>query len=311
MTSEQITKDENAWLALRNKYIGGSDAATVAGLNKWKSLYQLYMEKTGKQQAEDLSDNMRVWFGKRAEQIVADRFTLDTGKKLRKTGVWVNDKYPWACATIDRMIIGEKAFLECKTSSGFSKEQWERDQIPDNYYCQILHYMTVMEMDYCYIACLFNNCSDYIVKKVTFNTDDAEVLIEAEKDFWYMVQNNIEPPVDGTVSCSESLVKKYPGGNKDPVELPETVEHKAKKLLELQEMARGLKVDISQLQNEIKEVMGNNEEAYRGNYQFHWNVVKGRTDIDKERLKMLYPTQYADCLKIGANTRRLTVKYVD
>ena len=67
MTAAQMAKDEKAWLALRNKYIGGSDASSVAGFSKWKSPYQLYLEKTGKQQAEDLSGNMRVWFGKRAE----------------------------------------------------------------------------------------------------------------------------------------------------------------------------------------------------------------------------------------------------
>ena len=311
MTAAQMANDEKAWLALRNKYIGGSDAGSVAGFSKWKSPYQLYLEKTGKQQAEDLSGNMRVWFGKRAEQIVADRFTLDTGKKLRKTGVWVNDKYPWACATIDRIIIGENSFLECKTSSNFTKEQWDRDQIPDNYYCQILHYMTVMEMDYCYIACLFNNCSDYIVKKVEFNAEDAEVLMQAEKDFWFMVENNIEPPVDGTASCSESLLKKYPGGKKEPVQLPETVENKAAKFLELKEMERGLKIDLAQLSNEIKEMMGNNEEAYCGNYLFRWNTVKGRTGIDKDKLKQLYPTQYAECLKMGATSRSFSVKYVE
>ena len=172
MTAEQM-KDEQAWLNLRNKYIGGSDASTVAGFNKWKSQYQLWAEKTGRSEKEDLSNNLRIWFGKRAEELVAERFTLDTGKKVHKTGVWVNDKYPWACASIDRMIVGENSFLECKTSSGFNKEKWLDDEIPDNYYCQILHYMAVMEMDYCYIACLFDNGSEYIYKKVKFNREDA------------------------------------------------------------------------------------------------------------------------------------------
>lgn len=59
MTAEQM-KDEQAWLTLRNKYIGGSDAGCVLGFNKWKSPYELFLEKTGKKEPEDLSNNLRV-----------------------------------------------------------------------------------------------------------------------------------------------------------------------------------------------------------------------------------------------------------
>nr|WP_306584148.1 YqaJ viral recombinase family protein [Exiguobacterium sp. SL14] len=39
--------ERSEWLALRNKGIGGSDAAVVAGLNKYKSPFTLFLEKTG------------------------------------------------------------------------------------------------------------------------------------------------------------------------------------------------------------------------------------------------------------------------
>lgn len=233
MTAEQM-KDEQAWLNLRNKYIGGSDASTVAGFNKWKSQYQLWAEKTGRSEKEDLSNNLRIWFGKRAEELVAERFTLDTGKKVHKTGVWVNDKYPWACASIDRMIVGENSFLECKTSSGFNKEKWLDDEIPDNYYCQILHYMAVMEMDYCYIACLFDNGSEYIYKKVKFNREDADNLMELEKNFFEQnISKDIEPPVDGSTACTEMIKSKYKGGDVDRIEISANADVFAEKLEEI------------------------------------------------------------------------------
>lgn len=309
MTIEAM-QNEAAWLEKRKQGIGGSDASIICGFNKWKSPHALWLEKTGQVEPEDLSDNEYVYWGHKLEQLVADRFCELTGKKVRKCGLMQSTEYPFMLASVDRLAVGENAGLECKTANGFSAKQWEADEVPDAYYIQALHYMAVTGFDKWYIAVLIGG-NHFVWKEIPRNDEEIAALIEAEKDFWFMVENNIEPPVDGTASCSESLVKKYPGGNKEPVELPEAVEHKAKKLLELQEMARGLKIDMSQLQNEIKEMMGDNEEAYRGNYQFHWNTVKGRTDIDKERLKMLYPTQYADCLKIGANSRRFTVKYVD
>ena len=35
------------WLLDRRKGIGGSDVAAIMGLNKWKSAYQIWLEKTG------------------------------------------------------------------------------------------------------------------------------------------------------------------------------------------------------------------------------------------------------------------------
>lgn len=309
MTIEQM-KDEAKWLEMRTKGIGGSDAAIVCGLNKWKSPHALWLEKTGQVEPEDLSDNEYVYWGHKLEQLVADRFCELTGKKVRKCGLMQSIEHPFMLASVDRLVVGENAGLECKTANGFSGKQWEADEIPDAYYIQALHYMAVTGFDKWYIAVLIGG-NRFVWKEIPRNDEEIAALIEAENVFWFMVENNIEPPVDGTASCSESLLKKYPGGKKEPVQLPETVENKAAKFLELKEMERGLKIDLAQLSNEIKEMMGNNEEAYCGNYQFRWNTVKGRTGIDKDKLKQLYPTQYAECLKMGATSRSFSVKYVE
>ena len=50
MTVEQM-QDKEAWLKARNSGIGGSDAGIIVGLNKWKSPFQLWLEKTGQVEA--------------------------------------------------------------------------------------------------------------------------------------------------------------------------------------------------------------------------------------------------------------------
>jgi predicted phage-related endonuclease len=37
MITKKSTANHDEWLALRHKYIGGSDAAAVVGLNAWVS----------------------------------------------------------------------------------------------------------------------------------------------------------------------------------------------------------------------------------------------------------------------------------
>ena len=62
MTVEQM-QDRDAWLDVRSHGIGGSDASVIVGLNPWKSLVSLWMEKTGQIEPADLSDNEKVYWG--------------------------------------------------------------------------------------------------------------------------------------------------------------------------------------------------------------------------------------------------------
>ena len=54
MTVEEMQNHE-AWLGMRNKGIGGSDAGVIMGDNQWKSKYQLWLEKTGQARPEGSS----------------------------------------------------------------------------------------------------------------------------------------------------------------------------------------------------------------------------------------------------------------
>lgn len=65
------------WLEERKKGIGGSDAAVILGLNPYKNNIRLWEEKTGKVQAEDISDKPYVKYGTQAEDLLRELFKLD------------------------------------------------------------------------------------------------------------------------------------------------------------------------------------------------------------------------------------------
>ena len=309
MTVEQM-KDEAAWLEMRKLGIGGSEASAACNMNHFKSQHALWLEKTGQVEPDDLSHNEFVYWGHKLEPLVAERFMEITGKKVCKCGLLQNKKYPFIMASVDRLVVGESAGLECKTTSGFKAREWDGDEVPDEYYIQCQHYLLATGLKRWYIAVLIGG-NRFIWKTIERNEDDIQMLLKLEKSFWTMVQNNIEPPIDGSPSSNASLLKKYSGGKTEPVELPEVAEHKAQKLLELQEQEKDLKIDIAHLQNELKEQMGDNEVGYRGNYQFTWATVKGRSMIDSKKLKAEKPNIYMDYLKVGNPTRRFSVKYVE
>ena len=65
----------------------------------------------------------------------------------------INKKYPWAHASLDGELVdpdGRRGILEIKTTNILQSMQWQKwdNQIPDNYYIQILHYLLVTEYDF-------------------------------------------------------------------------------------------------------------------------------------------------------------------
>lgn len=196
------------WLDYRRTGIGGSDAATVVGLNPYSSLYTLYNDKLGLIPAKEDNEAMRQ--GRDFEDYVARRWMEVTGKKVRRNCyMWRSNENPFMIADIDREVVGENAGLECKTTSAYSKGDLEDGEVPLTYYVQCQHYMAVMGFDRMYLAVLVLGVGFY---HFVIDRDENEIaaLIEAEADFWRMVETKTPPPVDGSDSTMATLAAIYP-----------------------------------------------------------------------------------------------------
>ena len=140
------------WLEERKKGIGGSDAAVILGLNPYKNNIRLWEEKTGRRTATDISDKPYVKYGTEMEPILRDSFKIkhpELEVLHQENTIIKHPVYPFLFASLDGILInketGEKGVLEIKTSEilrSMQKEKW-KDQIPPNYYCQVLHYLNV------------------------------------------------------------------------------------------------------------------------------------------------------------------------
>lgn len=196
------------WLDYRRTGIGGSDAATVVGLNPYSSLYTLYNDKLGLIPAKEDNEAMRQ--GRDFEDYVSRRWMEATGKKVRRNCyMWRSDEHPFMLADIDREVVGENAGLECKTTSAYNKSDLEGGEVPLTYYVQCQHYLAVMGFDRMYLAVLVLGVGFYCF---TIERDEKEIaaLIEAEAAFWHRVETKNPPPVDGSDSTMATLAAIYP-----------------------------------------------------------------------------------------------------
>ena len=308
MTAAEIENRE-AWLKVRNDSIGGSEAAAIVGMNPWKSEYTLWLEKTGQSQQEDISENECVHFGTILEQVVADEFCRREGKKVRKCGLFRSNKYPFMTASFDRLLVGEDAGLECKTSNAFKREEWDEGEIPPNYYVQCQHYMLVSGLPRWYIACLIggNHFVSWVVER---NDDDIAALEQAEIAFWDKVQRHIMPEVDGSESSTDSLKKMYKGGQAEPVMLPKESMDLLKRLDELKALKADIDSQTQDIKNKLCAMLGDNEIGIIGEgdneRKVTWKTVNGKVTIDSKKLKKDLPDVFEKYSKKSADSRRFS-----
>lgn len=210
MVEMKLLKDREEWLANRSR-IGGSDAAAIVGLNPYKTNRELWEEKTGRRQTEDISDKPYVKYGTNAEQYLRELFKLDFPEYqvfYEENNMWTNDKYPFAHASLDGWLVdenGRKGIFECKTTNilqSMQKEKWNK-RIPDNYYIQLLHYFIVTEFEFAVLKAQLKsefNGEIYIQTKhykIERNDveDDIAFLQEKESEFWEYIKANRMPPI--------------------------------------------------------------------------------------------------------------------
>ena len=141
------------WLTQRRKSIGGSDASGIVGLSKWASPYSVWAEKTSRVPEKEDTEAMRQ--GRDLEEYVAQRWCEETGKKVHRCNAMLhNPQYPFAHADVDRMVTGENAGLECKTTYTLDLRQFKGVEFPTQYYAQCVHYLAVTGCDRWYLAVL-------------------------------------------------------------------------------------------------------------------------------------------------------------
>lgn len=272
------------WENLRSSTIGGSDAAAILGLNPHKSPYALWAEKTGKVIPEDVSQKEAVRLGTDLEEYVAKRFTEATGKKVRRENYTVfRDDMPYAHANYDRMVIGERAGLEIKTTNALNLKKFKNGEYPANYYVQCCHYLLVSGLDRWYLAVLVLGIE---FKVFVIERDEAEIeaLRMAEENFWYQVQNDLPPAIDGMDSTVDALNAEFPVSEPDSeIDLTGC----AVDLAILDECTRQIKAleeKKAAAQARIMEAMGSAERGGYGSYRVTWKSQKRQT-FDRKRFE--------------------------
>jgi putative phage-type endonuclease len=301
----------------RSKYIGGSDIGAILGLSRFRSPFEVWMEKTGKEVKK--LDSLPLRFGSFAEEFVASEYARGTGFKLiHDESIFIHPEHAFMCAHMDRFVLEGGAanstptptrILECKTAHPFSTGDWGEigsDEVPMSYLCQCIWYMAITNINTVDLAVLFGN-SDFRIYQIARDAELETVILQKARHFWTEhVLQDIAPPAQSEADCQTLFSKGDP--NKSLEAQSETLEL-TKRLQVLNSEISTREEAISSIKQAIMSEMGEAEMlTYQGKVLATWKAPKPSYRLDSKRIEAEHP-EIASNYKIPVqNSRRLVVK---
>ena len=188
---------ESEWQSLRQTFtlkgmVGGSDAGTLLGWNKWKSPISMYYQALGlspvpnlmniemamgKMQEDNIAESWQYWDGE--EGFIKNIVTKTKVRKYKKVKAIIeNPKYPALFANIDGLIIShpvrgkKKGILEIKKINGMTVDTYIGG-IPPQYIAQVQHYMLVCDLEWAEL------CMRVDGRQLLVETIDADFEIQS------------------------------------------------------------------------------------------------------------------------------------
>ena len=299
--------DKLTWLRYRKMGITGTDAASICGLNPYKSAVQVFHDKTTDEIEEFDNEAMRQ--GRDMEDYIASRFCEATGKRVRRiNAICISDEHKFMLADYDRVIVGERAGLEIKTVSPYSADKWSDGKIPIHYNLQCQHYLAVSGFERWYVCALIWG-QELIIRTIERDEELIQNLIKIEKRFWEQnVLAGVMPEPDGSKQAGELLAKYYPSEKGKKVVLSDKLSVQLKRREQLAELIKKMETEKKVIEQTLLKYLGENNSTEAENSQFlvRWTSYT-RSSIDTDSLKREAPDVY-ERYKKTSSANKLTIK---
>jgi putative phage-type endonuclease len=260
--------------AERRSGIGGSDAAAAIGISRWRTPYELYLEKIGEAEPVPVTEPMR--WGTLLEPVVAAEYSRRTGRQIETPPMLRHPVHEWMIGHIDRRVVGEPRIVEIKTTGiGIGWGEAGTDEIPLTYTCQVHHYLTLTGADVADVAVLIGG-QDFRLYEVRRDDAIARELVEREHTFWWHVEHREPPPPVNTRDAVRRWGRLTSAGK---VTASQTEEAAIVRLRHIQKTRAELDADEDHYRRTILAALADRGDTLvdlAGNIMATWRLDKGR-----------------------------------
>lgn len=283
--------NEDDWHELRAKRIGGSDIGAIIGVNPYKSIVDVYVDKT---EGSNFKGNELTHWGHMLEGTILKEFS-NKHKELIVYEVPYSVVNDFLIANLDGALkdkeTGDYGVLEIKTTSLWNKKDWEDDVIPQYYYAQVQHYLMLTGYKFAYIAVLIGG-QQYKEFKIERSEEDINLIRNKATEFYQEnLLKKIPPMPDGSDAYMNYLKQKaLEIENNEVIEFAD-LEEKAAKIKELSKEINSLKKEQDLLKEEVMLELINNDTQKGVAGKFKFNIQTRKTPdfeaMAKENLELM------------------------
>lgn len=292
------------WLKERMTGIGGSDAAAVLGLSKWRTPLEVYQEKRGELGPQE--DNESFLWGRVLEPVIRQQYAERTGRVVRvPDGILRHPEHAFMLANLDG-VTDDGRVVEIKTArSGQDWGEVGSDQVPQAYLLQVQHYMAVTGFVVADVAVLIGG-SDFRLYEVPADRELQQMLVEGEAEFWRNVEQGIPPEPVSYSDMQARFGRSSKGGTVeatqetlDAITRLRTVQADIKRLEEVEETEKAI----------VMKALGECDTLVAGGFTVAtWKAAKPSQRFDSKTFQAAYPELYPQFLKTGEVSRRFLLK---
>ena len=297
--------NEDDWHKLREKRIGGSDVGAILGVNKHKSIIDVYIDKT---EGSSFVGNDATHWGHMLEGPVIKEFAS-------RHSEFIVYQAPYSViANLDGVLknkeTGEYGVVEIKTTNAYNYKDWDGDIVPQYYYAQVQHYLMLTGYKFAYIAVLIggNNYKDFRIER---SEEDIELIRNKATEFYQEnLLKKIPPMPDGSDAYMEHLKKKAMEiENNEVIELvgfEEKVEILKKVTKDKKELEKAEKLLKEEIMLEM--IRKNTLKAVVGKSKFN---ILSKKSLDKKKLEQEQPQLLKEYEEYKENFEEQTKKYLE
>lgn len=293
--------DDDTWLDLRRGGIGGSDAAAICGQDRWRSAFEVWLEKTAAPNLPDDDASEAAEWGTILEPVVrakvAEREALTI---VEHPFVLRSTTHDFMLANVDGVAVDDHGAItgrarhgvyEGKTASIYLADEWADDKVPDAYLLQGMHYLAVTGLEWLVFGVLIGG-QQLAVRYVERDQELIDHLVAIEAEFWQRVLDRRPPEPDGSKACTELLAHLY-DVKPNSVLTVDDVDH-VRYLLgtraEKKALAKAFEAEADECENRLKVLLGDHEVAVGpdGKTLFTWRQHERRS-LDTKALQHAHP----------------------
>lgn len=268
------------WLRARQQGIGGSDVGAIMGLSPFAGPFDVYASKVEPIVGdEEAAAGPLARLGQLLEDGISLAYAEQYGATIEKpTHLYGSSADPWRIASPDRWTDHRgRGVLEVK--QGHSAAKYESG-LPDYIELQCLHYIDVLDVDYCDVVVLMHG-RDLLNFTVERDDETLAAMRDIEAEFWQRVVDRDPPRPDAL--ATDTIKRLYRRPEKDAsVELSSDMRDVVREYVAAKAEERRIKDRVAGLGNVLRAAVGDAEVGViDGETAYTWTASYPETpDLD-------------------------------